>query len=75
MFRVPSAALGNSDTTEALLGTVPVRVDFGPSREVTLSYEVDEYGDLTVSAQYKDNVQTKNYPMRYLRPFETDSGS
>lgn len=75
VYRVPSATLGNSDTTEALLGTVPVRVDFGPSREVTLSYEVDEYGDLTVSAQYREHVDVKNYPMQYLRPSLSGSES
>jgi Ethanolamine utilization protein EutJ (predicted chaperonin) len=68
VFRAPSAKLGNANTEEALLGNVPVRVDYGPSREVTLSYEVDEYGDLTVSAQYRDSSVTKDFPMRYLRP-------
>ena len=68
VFRRPSAELGNSEEKESLLGTVPVRVDFGPSREVTLSYQVDEYGDLSVSAQYRDSNGVENFPMHYLRP-------
>ncbi len=68
IYRAPSEKLGNQNTEESLLGTVPVRVDFGPSREVTLSYQIDEYGDLSVSAQYRDAADTQNFPMRYLRP-------
>lgn len=68
VFRRPSAVLGNSEEEESLLGTVPVRVDFGPSREVTLSYQVDEYGDLSVSAHYRDSTNVENFPMHYLRP-------
>jgi hypothetical protein len=43
-------------------------VDHGPSREVTLTYEVDEYGDLTAGAQYRNNEELIDFPMQYLRP-------
>lgn len=72
ILRVPNAKLGTSGQKESLLGTIPVRVDYGPSREVTLSYEVDEFGDLTASAQYKDATTTTNFPMQYLRPNPPD---
>ena len=68
VYRIPNPKLSSSIESEALLGTVPVRVDFGPSREVTISYEVDEYGDLTVNAQYLDLTDLKVFPMQYLRP-------
>jgi molecular chaperone DnaK len=68
VLRAPNEKLGNTDTERALLGTVPVRVDFGPSREVTLSFEVDEYGDLTVSAEYRDSDSVQSFPMQYLKP-------
>src|SRR5690606_35221253 len=68
VWRVPNEKLGNHSTTEALLGTIPVRVDFGPSREVTLSFEVDEYGDLTAGAHYRDSENVRDFPMQYLRP-------
>lgn len=68
VYRVPNASLTESLDKEELIGKVPVRVDFGPSREVTLLYSVDEYGDLSVSAQYRDTNRTEEFPMRYLRP-------
>ena len=70
VYRVPSQELEQEGGQEDLIGTVPVRVDFGPSREVTLSYHVDQYGDLTVSAEYRDSDRVENFPMRYLRPGE-----
>lgn len=68
VYRVPNADLGNDDAVQSLLGTIPVRVDYGPSREVTLTYEVDEYGDLTAGAQYRNHEDIVEFPMQYLRP-------
>ncbi len=68
VYRLPNSALSGSLEGEQLIGRVPVRVDFGPSREVTLLYSVDEYGDLSVSAQYRDGDRLEQFPMKYLRP-------
>lgn len=68
VYRAPNAELGNDRVDQSLLGTIPVRVDHGPSREVTLTYEVDEYGDLTAGAQYRNNEELIDFPMQYLRP-------
>lgn len=73
VWRVPNEKLGNKISEPELLGTVPVRVDYGPSREVTLNYTVDEYGDLTVFAEYKDGNTTLPFPMRYRKPAESES--
>lgn len=71
VYRVPNAELGNQNAKESLLGTIPVRVDHGPSREVTLTYQVDEYGDLTAGAQYRSD-QVVDFPMQYLRPADQE---
>lgn len=68
VYRIPNSSLSGSSEGEKLIGRVPVRVDFGPSREVTLLYSVDEYGDLTVSAQYREGERVERFPMKYLRP-------
>lgn len=68
VYRSPNKALSGAGEQEELIGKVPVRVDFGPSREVTLQYCVDEFGDLSVSAQYRDHDRVEEFPMKYLRP-------
>lgn len=68
VLRVPNPELGNKDCQPSLLGTVPVRVDSGPSREVTLTYQVDPFGDLAVSAHYRQGSSVLDFPLQYLRP-------
>ena len=72
MFSTPACSISASQLPRTsrgrFLGTIPVRVDHGPSREVTLTYEVDEYGDLTAGAQYRNNEELIDFPMQYLRP-------
>ncbi len=68
LVRRPSAKLQSTQTMESELATLPVRVDSGPSREVTIRYEVDAYGDLIACAEYRDGEETVTFPLRYPRP-------
>lgn len=56
--------------TEEPLGELTARVDEGPSREIGLRYEVDQYGDLSIAAEYRHGQQILNFPVRYPRPQE-----
>jgi molecular chaperone DnaK (HSP70) len=53
---------------EELLGDLPVRVDSGPSREIGLRFEVDQYGDLTIVAEYRNGDDLQIFPVRFPRP-------
>jgi molecular chaperone DnaK len=60
--------LAEAGAVEELLGDLPVRVDSGPSREISLRYEVDLYGDLTIAAEYRNEQELFTFPVRYPRP-------
>ncbi len=68
VIRRPCAELSRGECQEELLGRIPVRVDLGPSREITLRFEVDEYGDMTASAEYRDGEELEVFPIIYPRP-------
>lgn len=53
---------------EEILGELPVRVDQGPSREISLCSEVDEYGALSIHAEYRHGTKLVTFPVRYPRP-------
>jgi hypothetical protein len=53
---------------EEILGELPVRVDQGPSREISLCSEVDEYGALSIHAEYRHGSELLTFPVRYPRP-------
>lgn len=55
-------------TNEELLGELPVKVDRGPSREISLRYEIDPYGDLLISAEYRNQNELLSFALRYPRP-------
>lgn len=57
--------------SEEPLGELTVRVDEGSSREIGLRYEVDQHGDLSVSAEYRHHHQVRSFPVRYSRPEQT----
>lgn len=70
VIRRPSGLLaeGGAAPPEELLGEMQVRVDSGPSREIGLRYEVDQYGDLSIVAEYRDGTDVRAFPVRYPRP-------
>lgn len=59
---------GETVPSEEPLGELPVRVDSGPSREISLRYEVDLYGDLHILAEYRHGKELLAFPVRYPRP-------
>jgi hypothetical protein len=60
--------LADAAAVEEPLGELPVRVDAGPSREISLRYEVDLYGDLHIAAEYRHGAEVLAFPVRYPRP-------
>lgn len=56
------------ESREEPLGELPVRVDSGPSREISLRYEVDLYGDLHILAEYRHGQELLTFPVQYPRP-------
>lgn len=75
VLRRPSPELSDTDQDEELVGTLVVRVDEGPSREIGLRFEVDLYGDLSISAEYRQEgtKELLTFPIRYLRPEGSES--
>ncbi len=68
VYRRPDPKLGATQKMEALVAELPVRVDAGGSREITVRFEIDAFGDLVASAEYRHNGELLSFPLRYQRP-------